>query len=535
MRVGIGSLSLALAATVAGCASEPCTVSEDGVVTCPDGTSANLRGADGAPGTNGTNGTDGVDGPQGPEGPAGGGAGDLVTCAGGYFEGDDVLNLTGCQALLGNATIVVSNAEQLAGIEALEEAFYLSVAAGGVTDVELPALRQAFGVTVSSEDFGISLLGEPPPEPATPTTLSLPALQTVADELQVVMPSSTVSLPVLASAADITLEGVVSVSLPELAYADSFELYQRNDEQFESLTIADDARLGSVYIDVAGQTGCFFTTVPAIASACEDDNCSIEGDSNEGSACDNCPGVENADQADFDGDGEGDSCDDDIDGDTIANASDSNANDYFRCTDSDGDGCDDCTFGGSAPDNDGADDDGDGLCNGGPPDGCFIRQAADNASATLMCTNGRGFESALGLCRSVGLDLPVFHSVEQRAAFELGLGVISSYWLGLTDSANEGTFVWQDGTVMSAEERTSFTAGEPNGGANDNCVGTTPGSGYFDISCFAGLSTFCEGNALEIPVDNCVGTVNPDQRDTDGDGQGDACDPCINDATNGCT
>jgi hypothetical protein len=47
------------------------------------------------------------------------------------------------------------------------------------------------------------------------------------------------------------------------------------------------------------------------------------GDSDShGDACDNCPGLPNLSQADLDGDGEGDVCDPDIDGDTVANADD---------------------------------------------------------------------------------------------------------------------------------------------------------------------------------------------------------------------
>ncbi|MBW1879330.1 MAG: right-handed parallel beta-helix repeat-containing protein, partial [Deltaproteobacteria bacterium] len=65
---------------------------------------------------------------------------------------------------------------------------------------------------------------------------------------------------------------------------------------------------------------------------------------------DNCPEISNPDQADLDGDGEGDACDDDIDGDGIANGDE----------DFDGDG----VLDGRETDPTHPDTDGDGLCDG---------------------------------------------------------------------------------------------------------------------------------------------------------------------------
>lgn len=71
---------------------------------------------------------------------------------------------------------------------------------------------------------------------------------------------------------------------------------------------------------------------------------------------DNCPAIANADQANLDGDNQGDACDSDIDGDTIANAADNcplivNTNQNNFDGDSQGDACD------SDDDNDGLPDD----------------------------------------------------------------------------------------------------------------------------------------------------------------------------------
>ncbi|MGK0374890.1 MAG: hypothetical protein ACJA2E_001362, partial [Arenicella sp.] len=84
---------------------------------------------------------------------------------------------------------------------------------------------------------------------------------------------------------------------------------------------------------------------------------------------DNCPNQANADQADLDNDDIGDDCDSDADNDQVSSATDVDDLDPLVCLDTDFDSCDDCrsstTF---APNDDGLDTDGDGLCDAGDLD-----------------------------------------------------------------------------------------------------------------------------------------------------------------------
>lgn len=56
-----------------------------------------------------------------------------------------------------------------------------------------------------------------------------------------------------------------------------------------------------------------------------------------------------------------------------------------------------------------------------------------------------------------------------------------NYWIGLTDEAVEGTFVWDDGSKL---EYSGWNIGEPNDyRAAEDCVQIRKGGGWNDISC----------------------------------------------------
>lgn len=109
---------------------------------------------------------------------------------------------------------------------------------------------------------------------------------------------------------------------------------------------------------------------------------------------DNCPAIPNPDQANYDGDESGDSCDPDDDNDTVGDNDDDDPFNAQVCRDVDADTCDDCTSGSDAPSNDGTDTDGDGLCDFGDAD--------DDNDGVLDPDDGNPTNPMV--CRDVDLD-----------------------------------------------------------------------------------------------------------------------------------
>lgn len=65
----------------------------------------------------------------------------------------------------------------------------------------------------------------------------------------------------------------------------------------------------------------------------------------------------------------------------------------------------------------------------------------------------------------------------------------NEFWTGITDDANEGTWVDMDGNVVPSEYIT-WAAGEPNGGTAENCV-LFAGNKASDVDCTVQLDVSC--------------------------------------------
>uniref|UniRef100_A0A671WG27 C-type lectin domain-containing protein n=1 Tax=Sparus aurata TaxID=8175 RepID=A0A671WG27_SPAAU len=112
------------------------------------------------------------------------------------------------------------------------------------------------------------------------------------------------------------------------------------------------------------------------------------------------------------------------------------------------------------------------------------------------------WEQAREKCRRDGADLVKIESEDEQVEHTM-TKTEDRFWIGLTDSVTEGTWLWTDGTPLNKRK------GEPDNWTEVNntqyvngedCVrmGTKSGSGlkwWFDKSCKASQKSICEKSA----------------------------------------
>ena len=141
----------------------------------------------------------------------------------------------------------------------------------------------------------------------------------------------------------------------------------------------------------------------------------------------------------------------------------------------------------------GVDDD----CNGVIDDGdvCLgCPTASHGGHVYLFCQDHRSWPDALAVCQSAAMSLLSINDASEEAwvyAVEDGLSTEKA-WMGLTDQAVEGAFLWASGDPVTY---TDWESAEPNGGTGENCGQINrfyPDHGWNDEPGGEGLHFICE-------------------------------------------
>ena len=145
----------------------------------------------------------------------------------------------------------------------------------------------------------------------------------------------------------------------------------------------------------------------------------------------------------------------------------------------------------------GRDDDCDGAID---EEGCSCDRVVDGSSVYLFCASGESFDTANSNCTSWGYHVVYVNSAAEQS-FVWGearsRGVVD-WWIGMTDTATEGRYLWLDGTVVWADGAAvsyhSFRGGDPGANSDEDCIemdGPTEGM-WADGTCTQIQPYVCE-------------------------------------------
>jgi hypothetical protein len=137
----------------------------------------------------------------------------------------------------------------------------------------------------------------------------------------------------------------------------------------------------------------------------------------------------------------------------------------------------------------------DDDCNGVWDDNPDCPQCADaigpDGENLKFCFSAKTWFDAEADCGTYGGSLVSIHSLGMQDFVNSSASSIrgDSWWIGLSDTALEGVFAWND---MSIVDYTNWNGGEPNdAGGNEDCGEFYPGGGWNDLPCETLLPYIC--------------------------------------------
>ncbi|KAL3044539.1 hypothetical protein OYC64_012934 [Pagothenia borchgrevinki] len=115
-------------------------------------------------------------------------------------------------------------------------------------------------------------------------------------------------------------------------------------------------------------------------------------------------------------------------------------------------------------------------------------------SCYFVSSVSKNWTSSRQECIEEGADLVVIDSLEEQEFLNMLMPKSQNAWIGLTDSLQEGTWMWVDGSNVTTQ---FWQPGQPNSyNGNQDCgenVQKTPGVGQWnDDGCFAVQNWICE-------------------------------------------
>ena len=143
------------------------------------------------------------------------------------------------------------------------------------------------------------------------------------------------------------------------------------------------------------------------------------------------------------------------------------------------------------------DDDCDGTVDEETECGCPMTRLDDHPY--LICSERVNWNTARERCQAQGYELVSIGDAEEDSGVFAAVGAAGQgdAWIGLTDAAQEGVWVWADGTALQrGVDYENWARGEPNNSDNEDCivyiVGSDRNSDWDDRPCGRGYAFVCE-------------------------------------------
>ena len=143
-----------------------------------------------------------------------------------------------------------------------------------------------------------------------------------------------------------------------------------------------------------------------------------------------------------------------------------------------------------------------GTDAGTPPPACAAGETLFGGHCYIALTTAQQFNAARATCEARGTEwtLATVGSLSENQ-FISGLIGTNESWLGGTDSATEGTWVWLRGQAFwtgglggapASGAYANFTSSEPNDAGGADCLRMIAGGQWRDIACTSNYRAVCE-------------------------------------------
>jgi hypothetical protein len=121
----------------------------------------------------------------------------------------------------------------------------------------------------------------------------------------------------------------------------------------------------------------------------------------------------------------------------------------------------------------------------------------------LLTDSNMTWAMAEAYAQGLGGHLVTINDSSEQAWLTSTFGAFGSLWIGLTDEAEEGTWLWSSGQAVSY---TNWYSGEPNGGVNYNCAYLYHNGQWADYYASYQMQGVIE---LEVAAPSAVGGAGP--------------------------